>query len=53
MNKEQYLRYLIIIVIFMGVLVFNHKGNKETPEEVQPSEQIQGIRMLHHVKHLK
>ena len=53
MNKEQYLRYVIIIIITIGVIAFNHQGDKETPEDVQPSEHIQDNRALNHAKRLK
>ena len=40
MNKEQYLRYLIILAIALGIIVFKHQGDKETPENIQHSEYI-------------
>ena len=53
MNKEQYLRYVVILVVSLGVIVFNHQGDKKTPEEVQPSQYIQEDKTLNHDKHLK
>ena len=53
MNKEQYLRYVIIIMISIGVIAFNHQGNKESPEDVQQSEHIQDNKSLNHAKRLK
>ena len=40
MNKEQYLRYLIILAIALGIIVFKHQEDKETPENIQHSEYI-------------
>ena len=53
MNKEQYLRYVIILIVALGVIFFNRKGDKKTPEEVQPSGYIQDNRTFNHEKHLR
>ena len=53
MNKEQYLRYVIILAIALTVIVFNDQAGKERPEDVQPSEYIQDKRALNHDKHLR
>ena len=53
MNKEQYLRYVIILIVALGVIVFNRQGDNKTPEEVEPSQYIQDNKTLNHEKHLK
>ena len=53
MNKEQYLRYVIILVVAIGVIVFNRQGDNKTPEEVEPSQYIQDDKTLNQDKHLK
>ena len=40
MNKEQYLRYVIILAIAAAVVIFNQQKSKESPNEMQSSKAI-------------
>ena len=40
MNKEQYLRYVIILVVVAAVVIFNQQKSKESPDEMQSSKDI-------------